>query len=139
MRRFGIRVTYMVFDLLSLDGEDLTCAPYSERRARLEALDLNGAYWQTPETFEDREPLFQAVCEHELEGVVAKRKGSRYRPGERGWTKTKNKGYWRDTRWSASRPLTSHASECSSSSGSVSRNENAPSFVLLLSRGGREA
>jgi bifunctional non-homologous end joining protein LigD len=32
MRRSGIRVTYMVFDLLRLDGEDLTCAPYSERR-----------------------------------------------------------------------------------------------------------
>jgi bifunctional non-homologous end joining protein LigD len=37
MRRTGIRVTYMVFDLLSLDGQDLTAAPYSERRAQLEA------------------------------------------------------------------------------------------------------
>jgi hypothetical protein len=49
MRRSGIRVTYMVFDLLSLNGHDLTSAPYSERRAQLEALDLNGVYWQTPE------------------------------------------------------------------------------------------
>jgi bifunctional non-homologous end joining protein LigD len=48
MRRSGIRVTYMVFDLLRLDGEDLTHAPYSERRARLEKLDLNGLYWQNP-------------------------------------------------------------------------------------------
>jgi len=42
-----------VFDLLSLNGRDLTGAPYSERRAELEALNLNGVYWQTPETFTD--------------------------------------------------------------------------------------
>jgi bifunctional non-homologous end joining protein LigD len=95
MRRSGIRVTYMIFDLLSLDGEDLTCAPYSERRTQLEALALNGIYWQTPERFDDGESLFEAVCEHELEGVVAKRKGSRYRSGERGWVKIKNRDYWR--------------------------------------------
>lgn len=35
------------------------------------------------------------ICEHELEGVVAKRKGSRYRPGQRGWVKIKNREYWR--------------------------------------------
>jgi ATP-dependent DNA ligase len=35
------------------------------------------------------------VCAHELEGVVAKRRNSRYRPGERGWIKTKNREYWR--------------------------------------------
>ena len=52
MRRSGMAVTYMVFDLLSFDGEDFTRAPYSERRARLEALDLNGAHWQTPEAFD---------------------------------------------------------------------------------------
>jgi bifunctional non-homologous end joining protein LigD len=44
MRRSGIRVTYMLFALLSLDGHDLTQAPYCERRAQLEALDLNGVY-----------------------------------------------------------------------------------------------
>jgi hypothetical protein len=35
------------------------------------------------------------VCDHELEGVVAKRRSGRYLPGERGWIKTKNRGYWR--------------------------------------------
>jgi ATP-dependent DNA ligase len=30
-----------------------------------------------------------------LEGVVAKRLSSRYRPNERGWIKTKNPNYWR--------------------------------------------
>jgi ATP-dependent DNA ligase len=41
-------------------------------------------------TFEDGEPLFAAVCERGLEGVVAKRKHYPYRPCERQWVKTKN-------------------------------------------------
>jgi bifunctional non-homologous end joining protein LigD len=95
MRRPGISVTLMVFDLLTLDGVNLMRAPYSERRAQLEALDLNDVYWQTPETFDDGEALFEAVCVHELEGVVAKRRNGCYRAGERGWVKTKNPAYWR--------------------------------------------
>jgi bifunctional non-homologous end joining protein LigD len=89
MRRAGIAVTYMVFDVLSLDGGDIARAPYSERRAQLEALNLNGDHWQTPETFDDAGALFEAVCEHELEGVVAKRCGGRCLPDRRGWVKTK--------------------------------------------------
>ena len=30
-----------------------------------------------------------------FEGVVAKRLDGRYRPGERGWVKIKNRGCWR--------------------------------------------
>ena len=89
MRRPGIAVTLMIFDLLTLDGDDLTRAPYSERRAQLEALDLNGVHWQTPEPFDD------GGGAHELEGVAAKRRTSPYRPGERGWVKIKNREYWR--------------------------------------------
>jgi len=63
--------------------------------SKLETLNLNAVYWRTPETFDDGAALFEAVCEHELEGIVAKRVDGRYRPGERGWTKTKNHDYWR--------------------------------------------
>jgi hypothetical protein len=35
------------------------------------------------------------LCERELEGIVAKRLDGRYRPGERGWIKIKNRDYWR--------------------------------------------
>lgn len=45
--------------------------------------------WQTPQPFDDGDALWEAVCAHELEGVVARRRGSRYLPGERGWIKTK--------------------------------------------------
>ena len=42
----------MIFDVLTLNGESLMHLPYSERRTQLEALNLNGAYWQTAETFD---------------------------------------------------------------------------------------
>jgi hypothetical protein len=48
-----------------------------------------------PETFDDGEALFAAVCERELERIIAKRLDSRYIPGYRGWTKIKNRSYWR--------------------------------------------
>lgn len=47
------------------------------------------------DTFDDGPALFAAVCERGLEGIVAKHSGSFYRPGQRGWVKVKNRGYWR--------------------------------------------
>jgi bifunctional non-homologous end joining protein LigD len=70
MRRRHIHVVYVVFDVLSLEGISLLRAPYSERRAQLEALDLNGLYWRTPDVSAlrlDGPALFEAVCERELE------------------------------------------------------------------------
>jgi bifunctional non-homologous end joining protein LigD len=91
-----IHLTYVIFDVLTLEGRSLIHLPYVERRRELEALDLNGIYWQTPETFDDGAALFDAVCERELEGVVAKRLSGRYTPGFRGsWIKIKNRDYWR--------------------------------------------
>jgi bifunctional non-homologous end joining protein LigD len=102
MRRSGIPITYVVFDVLRLNGRDLNRAPYSERRAQLEALNLNSVYSQTPETFEDGQALFEAVCAHELEGVVAKgapaatcpvsAAGSRSRTGTTGATRWSVRG-----------------------------------------------
>jgi bifunctional non-homologous end joining protein LigD len=62
MRRRHIPVVYVIFDVLSLEGVSLMRAPYSERRAQLEALNLNGLYWRTPEVFDDGAALFEAVC-----------------------------------------------------------------------------
>jgi hypothetical protein len=94
MRHRGIPITYVVFDLLSLDGRDLTGATYSKRRSQLEALKFDGTYCQTPETFDDGHALLEAVCAHELEGVMAKRKDQPF-PGDRGCVKIKNREYWR--------------------------------------------
>ena len=94
-RRYAIPLTYMVFDVLSVQGESVIAQPYSERRRILEDLQLEGPQWRTPHAFDDGEALWEAVCAHELEGVVAKPRRSRYMPGERGWIKTKNRDYWR--------------------------------------------
>jgi ATP-dependent DNA ligase len=80
---------------LSVEGEPVTSRPYRERRRILEGLELDAAQWRTPAAFDDGEALWAAVCEHELEGVVAKRRSGRYVPGGRGsWVKTKNREYW---------------------------------------------
>jgi bifunctional non-homologous end joining protein LigD len=81
--------------VLSIEGRSLLDLTYAERRSELEALDLNDLHWRTPEVFDDGEALFDAVCEREMEGVVAKRLNGRYRPGERGWIRVKNRSYWR--------------------------------------------
>jgi bifunctional non-homologous end joining protein LigD len=90
-----VPLTYVVFDVLRRDGDDLTREPHVSRRTTLQELRLDGPSWTTSETFEDGPALFDAVCSFGLEGVVAKRLTSRYRPGERGWIKTKNPSYWR--------------------------------------------
>jgi bifunctional non-homologous end joining protein LigD len=76
-------VTFMVFDLLRLEGVDLTVQPLAKRRASLEGIALSGPHVQVPPTFEDGGTLQTATLEQGLEGVVSKRLSSRYRPGRR--------------------------------------------------------
>jgi bifunctional non-homologous end joining protein LigD len=77
-------VVYIIFDLLGLDGRLLLERPWAERRARLEALELAGPVWQTSPSFVDQGPLvWAATARQGLEGVVAKRVASPYRPGRR--------------------------------------------------------
>ena len=86
-------VTYLVFDLLRWDGEDLLALPYAERRARLDALGIAGHRWvATPWFPGGGAQVLAASQENGLEGVVAKRLNSVYRPGLRGpdWRKVKN-------------------------------------------------
>jgi bifunctional non-homologous end joining protein LigD len=89
-----VPVTYLAFDLLCLDGRPLLDAPYSERRALLDELGLNGRHCQTPPSFTDvtGADLVAVSKQHGLEGVVAKRRESRYEPGKRSpaWRKIKN-------------------------------------------------
>jgi bifunctional non-homologous end joining protein LigD len=73
-----VPATYMVFDLLRLDGRDLTTLPLNERRALLEELDLADTRWQVPQVYDDGQMLFDATLQQGLEGVVSKRLSSRY-------------------------------------------------------------
>lgn len=90
-------VTYLVFDLLSWDGEDLTARSYAERRSRLDGLGLTGHRWVTTPWFPGNGAgvgagVHAASQENGLEGIVAKRLDSPYRPGVRSpdWRKVKN-------------------------------------------------
>jgi bifunctional non-homologous end joining protein LigD len=76
-------VTVIVFDLLRLDGEDLTGLPLTERRELLEGLGLAGVHWQVPAAYDDGAMLMQATAQQGLEGVVSKKRSSRYVPGRR--------------------------------------------------------
>jgi bifunctional non-homologous end joining protein LigD len=86
-------VTYVLFDILFLEGRELYDLPYSDRRRLLAQLELDGASWQTPAQHEgDGRALVDLTRAQGLEGVVAKRLDSRYSPGRRSrsWIKVKN-------------------------------------------------
>ncbi len=77
-----VPVTFMVFDLLRLDGVDLTAQPLHQRRDRLGEV-LDGTPWQVPTSYDDGPMLHAATFEQGLEGIVSKRLSSPYRFGER--------------------------------------------------------
>jgi bifunctional non-homologous end joining protein LigD len=91
-RRRETPVTFVVFDLLHLDGENTRPLLYPERRELLEGLGLDGDSWQTPANHPGPgEDLLEAARRRALEGIVAKRLDSPYRPGKRTgeWIKTR--------------------------------------------------
>lgn len=85
-------VVYYVFDVLYLDGEDMTKLPYERRRTILEELNPDGGPVKVPPRFVNVAGAFVLATaeKHGLEGVVAKRTTSRYEPGSRSrsWVKT---------------------------------------------------
>ena len=91
----SIPITFIAFDVLRIDGRDMTSAPFDERRETLVRLPLRPPLSVISETFTDGQALFDAVCDLGLEGVVAKRVTSLYGATRRGWIKTKNPNYWR--------------------------------------------
>ena len=91
----AIPLTFVAFDLLRVDGHDVTCNPWSQRRTPLEGIWSKRRCARLADVFDDGQTLFDAVVDHGLEGIVAKRRNSIYRPDYRGWTKIKNPSYWR--------------------------------------------
>jgi bifunctional non-homologous end joining protein LigD len=87
----------VVFDLLSLKGEDLRLRPIEERRGALSRLvaGLDGILFS--EAIEaEGELVIVKACEFGLEGIVSKRAGSLYRSGtSRQWLKCKNPAFVR--------------------------------------------
>jgi bifunctional non-homologous end joining protein LigD len=84
-----------VFDVLEVEGEPLIDLPLVERRERLVALlDKRNRTVRLSDGFDDGQALFEAAREQGLEGVVSKKRQSRYQPGKRSrdWLKVKTQG-----------------------------------------------
>lgn len=89
-----IPATYVVFDILSLEGADLTREPLMERKERLrDAVAPNERVVVIDYVKEIGEEYFTAAMQLGMEGIMAKRLGSTYQPGERSrdWVKIKRR------------------------------------------------
>src|SRR6266446_2501021 len=87
-------VTYVVFDLLYERYESLLAQPLSTRRKRLEKLIQECAHPRlvfSQGVVGSGKTFFAEICRQGLEGMMAKRLVSRYRPGRRthAWIKIK--------------------------------------------------
>lgn len=86
-------VTLVLFDVLHLGDSSLLPETYDVRREALDALALSGEHWQVPPAFlGDGGPVADATRAQGMEGLVSKRRDSRYTPGRRSaaWVKTKH-------------------------------------------------
>ncbi|CAN5807676.1 hypothetical protein BH23ACT2_BH23ACT2_11210 [soil metagenome] len=90
--RTEVPVALVVFDLLHLDGRDTIDLPYEDRRRLMADLVEPGPTWSVPaHQVGDGEALYRAAADQGLEGIMAKRLDSTYRPAKRSpaWRKCK--------------------------------------------------
>ncbi|MBB5645750.1 non-homologous end-joining DNA ligase [Pedobacter cryoconitis] len=82
-------IQYCVFDLLWLDGHDLTDMPLVKRKELLKSLVAKNAVLKFSESYDDGKELYQKTLDLDLEGIIAKDKNSPYLSGSRGsaWLK----------------------------------------------------
>ena len=96
-RRHDDEVMLYAFDILALDGDDLRKLPLHLRKntlARLLARRPEGIFVSDFEQGEIGPDLFRHACKFGLEGMVSKRRDSRYRPGRSpDWIKVKNRSH----------------------------------------------
>ena len=90
-RAAEIPAAFQVFDLLHFDGHDLTGLPLVDRRKVLHSVLDAGSAWRVTTVHEDGVALLAVAGQQHLEGIVAKRDDSTYRPGSRSaaWRKVK--------------------------------------------------
>lgn len=86
------QVVYMAFDLLALDGEDYRPLDLLQRKQALKDLleDAPTDLRFSSHTSGNGQEIFEALCQQEMEGLVAKKTNSSYTPGRNGhWVKVK--------------------------------------------------
>lgn len=76
-------LTLVLFDVLRFRGDSVIDSTYSERRELLESIDLPAPRVILSTAFDDGQALIAATAEQGLEGVIAKRRASKYQPGVR--------------------------------------------------------
>ena len=79
--RMAVHIVYYVFDLLFLNGQDLTTLALSERKSLLANLLQSGAVSQIrySEHMEiEGEIFYRYACQHGLEGIISKRRDLEY-------------------------------------------------------------
>ncbi|MBP2706996.1 non-homologous end-joining DNA ligase [Microbispora sp. RL4-1S] len=89
----AVPVTYLLFDVLHVNAAPAVTMPYTARRGLLEEIVHRGSHWDIPPYFRGGGAGVLAESRRlGLEGVVAKRLTSPYRPGRRSpdWVKVKN-------------------------------------------------
>jgi bifunctional non-homologous end joining protein LigD len=85
-------LVFFLFDLLHLDGEDVSAIPLQERKMRLATLLARAG---SPLQYSDHQighgrAFHEKACAASLEGIVSKRADASYAPGNRGlWVKVK--------------------------------------------------
>lgn len=84
-------IDYMVFDLLHLDGNELTSRTLEERQQLLRDRIDPGGWLHLVEDFSEGSALFESICRLDMEGIVAKQRRGRYIGGKRhhDWFKIK--------------------------------------------------
>jgi bifunctional non-homologous end joining protein LigD len=83
--------TLYVFDLLYLDGKDCTGLTIERRKEWLTLIVPASEYLRISEVFDDGEGLFKAIKSMGMEGIMAKKKASKYAQNKRSidWVKVK--------------------------------------------------
>lgn len=76
-------LVFYVFDILWCEGYELIDLPLTERKEILsKAITFNNVIKYSND-FEEGKQLFELIKKQEMEGIVAKRKDSKYEPGKR--------------------------------------------------------
>ncbi|NLL56008.1 MAG: DNA ligase D [Clostridiales bacterium] len=86
------QITYVVFDILALDGKDLRDKPLIERKEILQELMKNAPanLYFSKHIKGKGKSSFVSACEHNLEGIIGKKANSQYTGSRNGdWIKLK--------------------------------------------------
>ena len=94
MRRRG-PFAYVAFDVLAANGKDLRGLTLTQRKKVLRAIvpARSATILYAQHVVGTGKELFSAICAHDLEGIVAKRRSGRYGDPLERWFKIKNPEY----------------------------------------------